>query len=174
MSYKTKYSSSIWDFSGNTYNVNLKLSGYTGTSISIYSYAVSPVVIKYDSGSKDEIDLNVHGSGCDFTFYVNDSTNYDEIFSSDYKTWQLEVSGSTLYWIGFVKPENFVRPFLKPYNYFITVNAVDGLADLKNIDFRSTGQTTLIGAIKYCLNQTGLNLPVYDQLNITESIGGSV
>jgi len=174
MAYSTKYYTTFDDFSGNTFTVNLKKNNYSSGTTVINSFDLTPLVINY-RGGKDDINNGVHGSECTFRFYSreSDSSVFDEIYTSNYKDWMIEVlKGGVLYWTGYVKPENLSRPFLKN-SYFITLSAVDGLADLKNIEYPSasaTGDTGLITIIKTCLNQTGIELDFEIQNNIYESV----
>ena len=173
MAYNTKFYTTFTDFTGNTFTVNLKKNNYTGSTTIITSTDLTPLIINY-RGGRDDISNSVHGSECQFKFYSREVDNniFDEIFTSKYKDWVLEVmKGASLYWKGYVKPENLSRPFLKN-GYYVTLIAVDGLADLKNIEYpaaSATGYTSIMNIIKTCVAQTGIELNFEVQNNIYES-----
>lgn len=87
---------------------------------------------------------------------------------------------SSLYWAGWVQPDQLSRSYLNP-SYFIQLVATDGIADLKKIDYpfdleeSVTGQTHLMSMIKTCLSPIEIDLPIKVQCNInTPVITGNV
>lgn len=79
-------------------------------------------------------------------------------------------TNQSLFWSGWVTPENLTRSFVRN-KYEISLEANDGLLDLKDTEFPSTvatGATKLIEVIKACIGETGIELDLWDQLNIVE------
>jgi hypothetical protein len=172
MSYGIKYKFNLLDISGSTYQVNLNKINYTGATTEIKYYAPQPLKINYKSG-RDEIDNPIKGSGLEFTFYAASGQSFTDLLESEYQDWQVEVLNTNLtpikYWEGWLQPENITTNVLTS-SYFITINAVDGLANLKNIDYPYalglTNTTPLIQMVKKCLTQTGIALPIAVQCNV--------
>jgi hypothetical protein len=84
---------------------------------------------------------------------------------------------ATPYWLGYIDPSNLERSWLAP-NYFINLNAVDGLGDLKQINMPFTGITSgssvsMLATLKQALSQTGIQLDFRVQNNIYEANGGA-
>jgi len=72
---------------------------------------------------------------------------------------------------GWIQPDNMSRKFINN-NYFIDINAIDGLATLKKINFGTANELGKVSTIvQHCLKQTGLNLPIEVQNNIREVSG---
>jgi hypothetical protein len=177
MSYGTKYYSYINDTVGNVFTVNLNFLDYTGSSTQITAYDLQPAIPKYYGGN-DVVDNAIHGSAFDFSFWVYSGQTYDDIFESNPKDIQLEVYEGTgitaqLYWKGWVQLDSLSRSFVEP-QYFLTVNATDGLGDLKEIEFpfsfyMTTGQTSILRLIKFCLEENGIDLDFAIQCNLFEN-----
>src|SRR6267154_1279511 len=94
MAYGTKYTSKLFDHSGATYTVNLKKSSYAGAVTTLNDYSTQPLNLAY-RGGREEIDNTVRGSEANFNFYVHETDNVDELISSNYKDWQLEILKAT-------------------------------------------------------------------------------
>jgi hypothetical protein len=170
MAYSTKYYASFGDRSGNTYTVNIKKDGFTGSSFQITTSTLAPLQLNY-RGDRDSVNTQIFSSDVSFSFYCNEGENYDDLFESDYKDYKFEIlKNSNLWWSGWVQPEFFSRQFVAPA-YFINLSATCGLADLKDISYPSnsaTGFTSIINILKSILDQTGIDLDVLDiQNNVT-------
>src|SRR5258707_2021888 len=95
MAYNTKYTSTVIDHSGNTYTVNLNNKTYTGGTITtLTNYSTTPLTLTH-LGGREQIDNAVRGSEASFNFYVHQNENFDELISSNYKDWQLEILKAT-------------------------------------------------------------------------------
>ena len=90
MAYGKKYFAKIQDEVGNIFHTNLLKNGYTGSSTQITDYSTSPLYLMY-RGGRDEVDNAIHGSEMQFSFYSKEGENYDDLLTSNYKDWQLEV-----------------------------------------------------------------------------------
>lgn len=78
-----------------------------------------------------------------------------------------------LYFTGWVQPDQLSRRFMTD-QYFISMNATDSLADLKQVQFpfdysMTTGLTSVVQVLKKSLEPVGLPLPFKGQLNISEA-----
>jgi hypothetical protein len=176
--YGTKYFAYVKSFSGDTFTVNLKYRNYTGSSYQIRKYAVNPIQTVYRGGRKD-FTPTITSSEFNFNFYsdAQDSDIFLEIIDSEIEDWQLQVlKNGVLYWLGFIQPDNISRSFLNP-EYFIQLNATDGLIDLDNYDYPYVQQTdfaSTIQVIKNCLYPTGAQLDFRSQVNLqNDKITGS-
>ncbi len=177
---QTKYYTTITDFSGNTYTVNLKKDGYTGSTSQISAYALSPLSINYATDGSKETDSTICGSDLTFSFRCAETDNdkFDEVFESNYKEWQVEIlKNSTLYWIGWIQPDELSRSYVRPA-YFISLSATDGIGDLKNIDYpfsATFNKESTISIIKKILDETGIELDIKAQVNlVNEKISTSL
>lgn len=83
---------------------------------------------------------------------------------------EYQQAGEILYWKGWLQPENLSKSFTqKQYTLFLDFG--DGLLDTKDIDFpvqAASGHTSIVKILKAGLDETGIQLPISDQLNITE------
>lgn len=76
-----------------------------------------------------------------------------------------------LVWMGFVLPQQYLEDYKAP-PYYTTVNAKDGLSDLKNIFFLQDDGQEFFGRIKtieliaFCLRKTGINLNIRSGINL--------
>jgi len=173
--YTTKYYSKVIDYDGNNYLVNLKLSGGTSGATELTAYDMQPITLEWQGG-RSQSDLPIWGSNAIFKVWIDETAgqSLDSVLTSTYKTWQLEVSGTTgLYWLGWVRPDDSVKSGFVLPTYFVSINAVDGLADLQNIPYTAStkfsGYTQVISTVKNCLDKTGLNIGLRSQNNITTS-----
>jgi hypothetical protein len=89
MSYVSKYISTIVDYFGKTFHIKLKKDGWTGGTTTIDN---GNATLNY-RGDKDS-DSNIIPSDVVYEFYSKreDNNKYDEIFESEYKDWQLEIT----------------------------------------------------------------------------------
>ena len=122
--------------SGFVYKVELFKKDYVGAEIEIEHLGSDPVSIKTRSAGKT-IDRTINGTELEFNFIstVADAGQFNDLYGGEWKDWRIYYyRDSTVIFEGWVKPENFVRDFIKE-QYELTVSATDGLADLKGITF---------------------------------------
>ncbi|HPQ80043.1 MAG TPA: hypothetical protein PLG47_06285, partial [Candidatus Dojkabacteria bacterium] len=138
----------------------------------ITKYSLYPLTFSYNGSEEDDY---VAGSECRFQFYClsGKSATYNEIFESNYKDYQVVIyKNSELYWQGWLNPENLSKNFIGE-NYFISLSANDGIADLKEIEYPAVADTSarmsILEVIQNCLMQTGINLNIEIQLNTYEN-----
>lgn len=82
-------------------------------------------------------------------------------------------SGFVLEWVGYITPEFYEEPYIfEPY--IISLKAIDGLGELKNIDFAMDsgeyyfGEMSTIKIISECLKKLPVQLPIRSCINIYE------
>lgn len=171
MSYGLKYYARIADSSGNTYTLNLNKLDYVGSATEITHYAhSSPLRLQY-RGGKDE--QTIYPSSITFDLFRKSTDDFSDLLVSQYRDYQIEIikNDSTTFWKGFLQPEG-INTKLVADEYFISITCADGLLDLKSIEYPSTyvsGNTRIIEIVRNCLAQTGIDLPIIDQVNISEA-----
>lgn len=78
---------------------------------------------------------------------------------------------SYIMWMGYVLPQQYMEEYKAP-PYYTTINAKDGLSDLKNLLFlQDDGQEFFeriktIELIAFCLRKTGINLNIRSGINL--------
>ncbi|KKM27940.1 hypothetical protein LCGC14_1569660, partial [marine sediment metagenome] len=175
MAYVEQYYSNWRDSKGKEHEVKLLLEG--GSSGIIGIPAVQGIAWTDDikGGKQFQIKNQIAGNGILFNFVVEeaDISDYDDIFESQYKDWKIEkYFDSSLEWVGWLQPDNFRRPLVaKGGKYYISLSAVDGLANLKNIEFVNASdgsqyedRVTIMTTIKRALEHVGFELDFRVQL----------
>ncbi|MFW6272506.1 MAG: hypothetical protein ACOC2U_01845, partial [bacterium] len=171
MAYSTQFYCRVKDRQGKQYRIEIEKDGFSDSQIEISKYSTNTFNINY-LGGKDDKDNQVNGSEFVFNFYstIADNSQFDVIFESQYKDYRVSVyevdTSNILIWRGYVKPENFSREFIKD-SYYLTLQAVDGLADLKNIEYEpsTTNHISILQIIKECLSYTQIELDFHVQVN---------
>ena len=175
MAYVEQYYSNWRDSKGKEHEVKLLLEG--GSSGIIGIPAVQGIAWTDDikGGKQFQIKNQIAGNGILFNFVVEevDISDYDDIFESQYKDWKIEkYFDSSLEWVGWLQPDNFRRPLVaKGGKYYISLSAVDGLANLKKIEFVNASdgsqyedRVTIMTTIKRALEHVGFELDFRVQL----------
>jgi hypothetical protein len=139
MAYVEEYFLQWDDKGGTTHQVKLLLEGGAGpTSEIIYTQTI-PYTHQVRGGKDFPIENQIAGSEINVNFIVDEAqiSDIDAIFESNYKDWKVEhYYNSVLEWVGWLQPENFSRQYIADAGWYrITLSAVDGLANLKNIEF---------------------------------------
>jgi len=88
MAYNTKYYSRIRNLDDKKFTIYLKQDGYGGSATEIEKYPINPLSLTYRASSKED-DLCVHGSEVNFTFYSDEGDNFDDLFESEIRDWQV-------------------------------------------------------------------------------------
>ena len=159
----------------NTYKIELLKDGFTDPSTAIVDLKLNSISINYQGKKGDN--AIIKGTSFSISFLADSSNLYDSIFESNYKDYKLNYindDSSSLIWTGYIKPDNLTRNYLGN-KYFINLNAIDGLADLKNIDFKSiqgrglNNRYTILEIIKEAVSLTDIELDFKIQLNTYEA-----
>ncbi len=135
----------------------------------------NPIVTRH-AGEKAGRSI-IQGREVQFEFFVfpEDMDRYDDIFISDYGDYKIRhwVAGELIF-EGWLLPENLSREYFKD-KYIINLSATDGLAKLKDVEFRDAsdsiieGKISLLEIIKYAIAKIGINLDFRIQLGTYES-----
>lgn len=91
MAYNTKYFSKVRDLDNKIFRINLKQNDYAGAVTEIEKYPINPLSLTYRASSKED-DLCVHGSEVNFTFYNDEGDNFNDLFESEFRDWQVEIT----------------------------------------------------------------------------------
>jgi hypothetical protein len=171
MSYGIKYISYIKDVTNdNIYTVEIHKKNYLGGVSEIFNTSSYSLRLKHYNAIEDQV---VVGSEFTFEFVSNIDDDYTELFESQYKDFKLIVKkNDVVFWLGYVKPENFNKTFLDDIHY-ITLTATDGLNDLKDIRLDSAfplnSRISILRIIQDCLKKNDLLLDIDVQLNTFET-----
>lgn len=147
----------------NNYNqvckVEIRQRNYNGV-VSDLEFGENPVVI---SRPGKEITEPIFSMGCKLRVWSNKNFEYSGLFSTAEKENMVVVSvDGKVVFRGFIEPELYEEEFMSP-PYVVTIPAVDGLNTLDDYFpaiANQAGKMDLLGIIKSCLDETGLNLPV--------------
>jgi len=134
-----------------------------------------PVYTRH-AGSRDQPKI-IQGKEIQFSFYVfdYDHNKYDDIIESDFKDFYVihYIDGNQEFY-GWVNPENLSREHFKEA-YVFRLSATDGLAWLKDVDFRDSNDDiikedySLLILIKAALDKIGIELDFCIQLGTYET-----
>lgn len=174
MSYGIKYTISFPDYFTNTWKIDLLQKDYSGASSDIICSG-EPVFIRSESSSND-LFSPVKSKSCEIEVISVTAQQYFEIFNNETSStdeWQVKIyKDAVLRFWGWVSQELYQEPLLSG-RYKIRVNAIDGLAYLKNIEFKQStgisysGHKKMLDIIQICLDNTGISLDyIVDSCNI--------
>ena len=177
MAYSSKYKFQFDSvFLDDTYEFYIQEDGYGGAESNIIG-ARNPIILEWNHiDENNKFKQVVCGSTLKALLLTNSSeTQFDELFTTNARKYKaLLYKDSTLIWSGYGMTENYGRPYYcKPFEVEITF--CDGLGLLKGIDFNDDdhfqwhSRYKLSRFIAYCLNKTGLDLEVYEAINIYET-----
>lgn len=169
MAHALKYTFSWDDTGGNTRLVEIYEDGFAGTSENINWAGPQPVTRRMRASRGDEDNI-INGQEWQFDI-VTDTANrhkFDPLFESSYQDFYgVFKKNGTITDKGWLKPENLERAAENPF-YRITLSFIDGLADLKDIEFRKsdnsfyTGEMTMLEVIKEALSKMGSEVAARD------------
>ena len=143
---------SKWKFIFNSTNgvettVWISKNGYSG-SVTTRALGKAPVIRQSMNGciKSNSLSLQVE---CQV------DGEFSEFYTTDPREFRVQVlRSSTVVFEGFLVTEIFSEPLIAtPYD--VSINAVDGLSELKMIDFTPTGSQKLVKHLKNLLDQTG-------------------
>lgn len=164
MAYGEKYRGYTKSFGGGDYQVRIYQDGWTGATTDI---TIAQDGIIYSMPEVEDIFNPIRGTTVTVTAESNVNYFFEEFFTTEFGEYKLElydVNSASIIWEGFNVIEVYQESFEAP-PYFSTLKFIDGLAELKNIEFPNTGNLQhLMQIIRLCLNQINdLNIfEVYD------------
>ncbi len=147
--------------------VNIKLDGYVGSILPLEGAGRNWIELKVGDSSNDISNPILPGK-LSFSFYVPADFQTTELGREEIYTYYVECLDSSyvLIWAGWVIPDQYKEAYHNT-PYIATVQATDGLDELKNINFAlSSGKADLMAHIVQCLNSTQLSLDIYESINI--------
>lgn len=147
--------------------VNIKEDGYAGSVIDLDAVGRNWIQLKIGDNSSD-LSIPILPGKLTVQFYVKTDFQTTEIGRSEIYSYQVEVldENSDVIWVGWALPEEYNEAYQNT-PYVATLIASDGLEELKSIPYTiQTGKVVLFTHILNCLNETNLDLPIYESINI--------
>jgi hypothetical protein len=168
MAYATKYTLTFMDVAGDEWVVNFQEDGFGGSSTAL-TPGPNPLVTTWEQSDKYQ---PIIGSTVDIQMVYE--TTIDSLYTEDNRGIRVFITkDASAYWYGFLAPGQYFRQFNQPKHY-VTLTASDGLGELKGIKFEDGSgdpyfyPETEIVVIGNILQKTGLNLSIYEAVNIFE------
>lgn len=178
MAYGTKYSITFYDYFNRACALSILKRDFTGASTNLIG--TSDVVIIKGESEDNGAFSNIRGIVCEINLQATSLTQYDEFFTADQKEYkiQLSIAGSN-YFTGYLEPCICSKEIQVQHK--ITLNAVCGLAWLKDIDFFTSAQMVSAGSTKIslysCIRKCLANIEtgpiIYDGTDIYRVANGS-
>lgn len=168
----TRISYQFQTFYGETYRVDINDTDYVGTTLDV-DVATDGFTLRYD-GKTDSVIPGIMGSSCAVSILVTPdnvtaiNTLATDLISSVETRFSMAVykiaagPTTTLYWAGYVVPDLGGFDDIGE-SYFFTLKAVDGLARLKEVDYKDLGASPVapygmlssLTHIANCLTEVG-------------------
>jgi len=142
-----------WEFTFDSTNgvstlIRISKDGYSGSAVK-RPLGKAPVIKLAQNGSIRTTSLSLQVE-CQV------DGEFSEFYTTNPKAFKVEVwRGYTPVFEGFLVTEIFAEPLIAP-PYDVSINAVDGLSELKMVDFVPTGSQKLITHLKDLLDNTGV------------------
>ena len=174
MAFVEVYNATWDDFGGTEHEIKLLQEGGSNVG-TIDILQTTPYSRSISGGKKAQLENQIFGTEIRFNFVVAsaDIAAFDAILESNYKEWKIEhYYNSSLDFVGYLQPDNFSREYIKNGDYyFISYSAVDGLANLKNVEFTDVSdgsqfddRVTIMTTLKRALLHIGFELDFRVQL----------
>jgi len=166
MSYGTKYSVTWIDWFNDSVEVLLQKRDYAGDIIEIYARG-NPIRLSQDSPS-DFKHEPVNGTALYIYLDSDTELKFSDMYSSSGREWKVIVNiNAALYFTGFILPDAYQEPY-RQAPYGIEVVAADQLGYLRSLVWDKSGAMTDLQVLQYCLEATGLEINMYEGINIYE------
>ena len=152
-----------WEFKFNSNNgvetlIRVSKDGYSGSKTS-RALGKAPVIKMAKNG-------NIKTTSLSFDCECKVDGEFSEFYTTNPREFKVEVfRWNTIVFTGFIVTEIFSEPLIAP-PYDVSINAVDGLSELKMVEFTPTGSQKLITNLKNILDQTGMS----NALNIVSDL----
>ena len=143
-----------WEFTFNSNNgvttiIRVSKDGYSGSK-TYRALGKAPVLKMSKNG-------NIKTTSLSFDCECKVDGEFSEFYTTNPREFKVEVfRWNTVIFTGFLVTEIFAEPLIAP-PYDVSINAVDGLSELKMVDFTPTGSQKLITHLKNILDQTGMS-----------------
>lgn len=177
MAFGEKYRGETYTNNGGHYYVKIYQDGWTGSTTNI-DIAANGLTLDYPAAS--DIFEPIRGSSLTIKAISPTDFFWEDFFDTNFGDFKVElynIDDAVIEWEGFNSSEIYSEPF-EVYPYPVTLRFVDGLAELKNIDFPDpNGYKHVIQILRLCLNQINdlLIMDCYDvfENSHTSTIGNS-
>ena len=170
--YGTRYELPFVGVYGRRCMVLIKELNYTGASEEITG-AIMPTG-KDIKGDDDRLEDLILRSSVKLSLFCTVEGQFRDLFTYNWRKFIVEIyKDDVLNWVGFLTTDFYSEPWTAP-PYTVTIEAHDGLGQLKNIDFynsaeeRLTGKVTLAEVISNCLYKILPLTTIHEAINIVE------
>jgi hypothetical protein len=171
-SYTDRFTVDAISMLGKVYQLKIKLYNYSG-SVTAIKGTGGPFVRNL-KGENDVLEDRILRSGFKFELTCETEAQFRSLFTSDWRLYIAELwKGGSLYWCGYLSPDYYSEPWtVTPYT--ITVEAHDGLGQLKQLDFENslgnifTDKISLFDIVANCLYKIMPFTNIYEGINIFE------
>ena len=100
----------------------------------------NPPVIISQASQDNPFEGGIIGSEATITLVSKTNFQFEEFFYATNREYHVEIDfDGTNVWNGYVVPDNYREPYIDP-PYNVTLNALDGIGDLRNIPYEETGE----------------------------------
>jgi hypothetical protein len=152
---------------GDDYLCQIAKKDYTGVVTEIFGKAT------IDKGSvKDHLEP-IRGGGMTIELEASLELTLEDLYSENEQDFTVKLyKNNKLVFTGYLNPEGVYQSFVRD-NWIITLDCVDGLGSLANLSFVDplgfpfTGKMKGIDIVYYCLNRSGIVLPINVSINTT-------
>lgn len=177
MAFATKYKTEIQNWDGDTISAEIQFDGSTATVESFTAVGSNPITIEHQANTNVK-ESYIIPSKARVSFYVNDEWDcHDLLYVNDREAKLIIKNGSKELFVGWVIAAVNSEAYTTG-QYQIRVDAVDGLADLKNQGYFNTAPLGLYQTyrnpstiINDCISFTGHNLAYWENIDIYAASG---
>lgn len=174
----------------NICRIDILEKGYAGAITTITHAEVQPLMLSWENQGGQDPFASVIGAHLTFNLISKTDGQWLEFATTNerkYKAIAYQVMSAggagiapvdiafTKVFEGFLTPMLYSEPYVKKENYPVTLTFTDGLANLDNIPFSDDGgnfpegRISMLTAIGFCLNKTGIALDILESVNILAS-----
>lgn len=168
-----------YDPANQTYKLDIEDAEYVGEVIEEKG-GDKPVVLTYNNEANQDPFSPVVSSKLDVTLNSPSDNYFEHLYTYDERRFRAsfyEYDGSdyVLIWRGYIVPMLFKEQYWINFNYDVTFTFTDGIADLKNKSFSDlsgnypTTRISFFDAIRFCLQQTNIELDIWDAVDIVNT-----
>ena len=162
-----KYYLQYTNIVGDEYLCNIYKKDYTGTSTEIHGKAI------IDKGAvKDHLEP-IRGGGITLELEADLNITLEDLYTENEQDFTVKLyRNNKLIFSGYLNPEGVFQSFVID-SWVISLDCVDGLGAIKNLSFVDplgfpfTGKMKAIDIVYYCLNRSGIVLPINVSINTT-------
>ena len=166
MSYGLKYYNEFKDYFDRDVRINFSYLDFAGTATELKSSIDAATI--YQPESENNLFSAIRGSELRINLLSESNFQLIDLFIINNRQVKVEVTiDSVTKWVGWLTPNSYNEPYTAA-PYFITVTALDGLGQLKTIDWEFEGFTSPLLILFEILSKTDLSLDLWEAVNIYE------